>query len=226
MEKKRIPTRMPSPAEQFIAKAIATNIFTFHVLGCLSRDGRCLPYQFDLQKISSGDMLNALTLAWVEVIDKHFRKSGGYAFDAIYSPPSDALVLGALVSTLDWKRPGPHRTFWSGDGRSLPIMGNPVKPGDRVLVVATNIADLQEGRTAEFVKDLGGKLVGAIIPFDGQEKGVGRKLSPTRNFEQEHGVLVRAAATFADLICVVERSQARETLAELRKYRKEHCVAA
>ncbi len=224
----RRPVRMPSPVERFIEAMVRESVLTFDLFGYLE-SGRCSPYRFDLQKIGSGRVLSELISAWAEVVNEHFRKKGGnYRFDVLYGSPDEELVLGALAQTLDRVAPGFSSRFWSGDGINLPIMGSPIEQKNRVLVVATDIASLRKRQTAKLIRDLGGELVGVVVPFDGQEKEPGLELSAAQQFAWEYRVPVHAAATLDDLIRIMEeKSGTREVIpTQLREYRKRHCVTA
>ncbi len=241
----RRPVTAPSFAEQFVDYAL--KIDAIELKERELKSGRHSPYFFNSGKFCSGHSMKKISGAYARVIRDSFQKNGNFIFDLLYGPPYKGTMLVPAVSeALDTimsviSGHGPFlfcssRKEAKDHGEGGLLIGAPIRPGDRVLIVDDVITNGWTKREAvKFIEGQGGKPVGLVIAFDRQEKTydyefeVSQELSATQEFEQTYHIPVVAVATLNDLIKVLERQQRddeekKKVLEKIRAYQKTYGV--
>lgn len=236
-ERRPVRRRVLTFPEQFVKYALHIDAIELKERGL--RSGRLSPYFFNSGKFNSGASMKKLASEYARAIRDGFRQYGNFIFDILYGPPYKGTVLVPAVAmeleTLMSVSPG-HGPFRFCSSRKEKkehgerglFIGAPIRPGDHVLIVDDVITDGETKKEAvKLVEEQGGEVVGLVIAFDRQEKGVDSELSATQEFKRTYHVPVVAVATLNDLIKVLEKQQGgekKEVLVEIRAYQKKYGV--
>jgi len=239
----RRPVKAPSSAEQFVEHALIIDAIELKERELKS--GRHSPYFFNSGKFCSGHSMKKVSSAYARVIRDRFQKDGNFAFDILYGPPYKGTVLvPAVAVALDTMVPNlsgygsfrfcSSRKEAKDHGEGGLLIGAPIRPGDRVLIVDDVITDGWTKKEAvKFIEEQGGEPVGLAIAFDRQEKThdseleTSRELSAVQEFEQTYHIPVVAVATLNDLVKVLERQggeEKKKVLEKIRAYQKMYGV--
>lgn len=230
--------------KHFIRYALQIGALELVPEGRKLKSGRVSPYFFNSGLFDTGGKMESLVGGYVELISSAYAslREGLQPFDILYGPPYKGTLLVpaiAMVLTEAWYRQGEQDIrFCSsrkevkthGDGGLL--IGSPIKPGDKVLIVDDVITDGGTKREAvEFVRSFGGIPVGLAIAFDRQERGVDNDLSATQEFELEYGIPVHSIAGLSDLIDALKEMPEKTSdsnnsgiLEKILAYQKEYGV--
>ena len=198
-----------TPAKKFIKYALVIGALEFVPKGRQLENGRISPYFFNAGKFNSGKKIAELAAAYARVIAENLR--GGFAFDLLYGPPYKGTILvptiAMMLDTLGCADIPfcTSRKEFKGHGERGLLIGAPIAPRNGVLIIDDVITDGGTKREAvDFIHHYKGKPTGLVIAFDRQELGEKSDLSATQEFERDYGIPVRAIATLADLISVLE----------------------
>lgn len=230
-----------TPAEQFVRYALDIGALELVPEGRPLKSKRLSPYFFNSGLFDTGDRMVKISTAYGNAIRFHFRSAEGTRFELLYGPPYKGTILvPSIAMNLDQHllamctatRFCSSRKEAKEHGEGGTLIGSPIKPGDRVLIVDDVITDGGTKREAvEFIKQYGGELAGLVIAFDRQERGKGER-SAVQEFEKEYEVPVCAVATLADLISVLEKTPAEsgddnvgEMLDKVLAYQKRYGVS-
>ncbi len=222
------------PAEQFIRYALSIGAIELIPEGRALKSGRISPYFFNAGKFDSAHAMLRLASAYTVPL------GSGLGFNTLYGPPYKGTILVPAVAMylgLSSARNYDIRFCTSrkevkdhGEGGSL--IGAPIRPDDRVVIVDDVITDGGTKKEAvEFIRHSGGIPAGIVIAFDRQERGSG-ELSAVQEFEREYGIPVLPVATHADLISVLRQIPAEsgddemgEILEKILAYQKLYGIA-
>ncbi|MHB8860344.1 MAG: orotate phosphoribosyltransferase [Minisyncoccota bacterium] len=226
----RLQTAIP---EQFVRYALKIGAIELIPGGRPLKSGRLSPYFFNSGKFDSAEAMLKLGSAYVVPL------SNNMTFDSLYGPPYKGTILAPAVAMylgLSSSRNYGVRFCTSrkevkdhGEGGSL--IGAPINPGDRVVIIDDVITDgATKHEALEFIRARGGVPVGLVIALDRQERGLG-ELSAVQEFERDYGVPVRSVATLADLISVLRQIPAEsgddetgEMLEQILAYQQQYGI--
>ena len=194
-----------------------------------TKSGRLSPYFFNSGAFSMGESLDKLLLAYAEALYPYLYTQDlpvtfGPAYKGTFLVPALALILWREYDMrVDFAS---HRKETKDHGEGGTLIGAPLQ-GRRVFIVDDVISDGASKREAvEFIRSMGGILVGCIIAFDRKERGEDTHLSAAEQFEQEYRVPLIAVATADDLISVLrEDDHHPEIFAALVAYQQQYGVA-
>ncbi|MBI4121290.1 MAG: orotate phosphoribosyltransferase [Parcubacteria group bacterium] len=192
-------------AKGFVAYSLSQGAIEIIPGGRRLVSGRMSPYYFHSGFFNMGSSLWELGKACAAIAkDMHF--------DVIFGPPAKGIPIAVATAMMLHHEHGINvghafnREKEKDHGDEGLIVGFPLK-GKRICLIDNVIST---GKTFNTVADLiakeGGVLSSAIVVFDRQERVTDEKgsASAIRAFEDAHKIPVRAAATLADLIAVLE----------------------
>ena len=208
-----------NPAFEFVRYALS--IGALELVPNLRRlkSGRLSPYFFNSGLFCTGSTITMLAKAYVGAIWKDFSP------DVIFGPSYKGSAIAVAVvqchgGDVEYAY---NRKEAKDHGEGGIIIGASLKGKKVVLVddVMTSGGSLAEA--VDIVRTAGGNPIGCAIAFDRQECGRDSKFSAVQDFESRYDIPVLAAATFADLIGVVQASDNDISfiLPQLLEYKKE-----
>jgi orotate phosphoribosyltransferase len=200
-------------AAAFVKYALRTGALELILEGRPLKSGRISPYFFNSGLFNTGEAIDQLSAAYSDVVTEKFGELNGEpVFDVLYGPPYKGTILVPVIASAQNTfgfgniRFCTSRKEAKGHGEGGLMIGSPIKPGDRVLIIDDVITDGGTKRDAvELITSEGGIPMGLVIAFDRQERGSG-ELSAAQEFTRDFGIPVYAAATLADLINVLEHT--------------------
>jgi len=190
------------------------------------KSGRKSPYFFNLGSIDDGAGLAILGDAYANAIVSLGRELPDVLFGPAYKGIPIAVAAAVALRrdhgisvgvAFNRKEPKSH-----GEGGSL--IGHPLR--GRVLIVDDVMtAGTAVTEAASLVRNGGGNLVGVLVALDRQELVAPGQTAVTR-MAQELGAPVFAISTLRDVIAYLDsRGGYADSLAQIRTYQREHCVA-
>jgi orotate phosphoribosyltransferase len=190
------------------------------------KSGRKSPYFFNLGSIDDGAGLAILGDAYANAIVSLGRELPDVLFGPAYKGIPIAVAAAVALRrdhgisvgvAFNRKEPKSH-----GEGGSL--IGHPLR--GRVLIVDDVMtAGTAVTEAASLVRNGGGNLVGVLVALDRQELVAPGQTAVTR-MAQELGAPVFAISTLRDVIAYLDsRGGYTDSLAQIRTYQREHCVA-
>lgn len=221
-----------SIGETFIEFAIRTGAIELIPEGRKLRSGRLSPYFFNSGLFNTGNALRELAKHYVQEI-----KQANF-FPAVVFGPSykGSALASAIAMTLGNVGYAYNRKETKKHGEGGLIVGMPVD-GKKVLIVDDVITTGGSATEAfNIVVENGGTPIGCVIAFDRQERTDDGENSAAQEFEQRHGISVRAVATFANLISHLRKQKPtdmylgvpwRNWCEKMTEYRNEYgCVSS
>lgn len=215
-----------NPAETFVAYAIGIGALELLPQGRALKSGRFSYHFFNSGLFNTGDTLTNLAKAYAAAASEFTPEVVfGPAYKGIPLATALAQAIGGKIGySFNRKEEKDHGEGGIIVGASL--AGKNVLIVDDVMTTGTS-----SGEAVEIIRSKGGIPIGCAIAFDRQERSTEGVLSAVQQFEQTYGIPVRAAATLADLITLLERNQAEhpgdqvgEILEKILAYRKEYGV--
>ncbi len=210
----------------FIDLMVAQDVLRFGEFQLKS--GRRSPYFFNLGAIGDGPALAALGECYAEAIATH-----GLRADVLFGPAYKGIPI-AVAAAVACARRGTHlgvafnRKEAKGHGEGGVLVGSALAERRVLLVddVATAGTALLEA--ARLVAAAGGKLAGALIALDRQEKVTGGATA-VAELQYRLGVPVHSILNLGDVIGWVEREAARDDAraglaASIKAYRDRYCL--
>ncbi|MEK7143521.1 MAG: orotate phosphoribosyltransferase [Patescibacteria group bacterium] len=219
-----------SRAKEFVRYALSIGALELVPEGRKLKSGRISPYFFNSGLFNTGDSITELIKAYVSA-DTFFVEAEvvfGPAYKGIPLATAMAMAMSIKYKTRVGYAFNRKEEKKHGDGGTIvgcPLAGKKVLIIDDVMTTGTS-----SGEAVEIIRANGGTPIGCVIAFDRQECGKDGRLSAVQEFERNYGIPVRAAATLADLIDVVNNDGgyvSREKAAILEKilaYRKQYGV--
>ena len=188
------------------------------------KSGRQSPYFFNLGKISSGAAMRELGRAYAQAL-----AASGIDYDMLFGPAYKGipLVTTLAVALAEAGRDVPYaynRKEAKDHGEGGMLVG--AKPAGRVVIVDDVLTAGTALREAVgLLRSAGAQPVAAIIALDRQEKGASGR-SAVQEMEHDAGVRVIPLVTLKDVLAYLGQGRADEaTLAAMRAYQAQHCVA-
>jgi len=221
---------------EFIEFAIETDVIRFGSFQLKS--GRLSPYFFNAGLFNTGETLARIGKHYAAALEdaikggKFGSKDAG--FDVLFGPAYKGIPLVATTSIALYTNHGRsvgysfNRKVAKAYGEGGNIVGTPLQPGTRVLIVDDVItAGTAIRETVEIIKAHGAVLAGVLIALDRQERtGASTDsslstLSAIQQVELEFGVPVVSIVKLDSLISYLSSNQATsqqvDALAEYRK---------
>lgn len=215
------PTALKPYAASLISLALSHDILLFGSFTLKS--GRVSPYFYNAGLFHSGFLLTAIGSAFAAAIN-----DAGLEFDVLFGPAYKGIPLAA-VTTVELTRLDPakygelgytyNRKEKKDHGEGGTLVGAPLK-GKRVLILDDVITAGTAIREAvSIIQEAEGKLVGAAVNLDRQEKGKG-DLSAIQEVERDYGVPVVSVITMSDIIAYIRvKGSMGNELAGMEEYR-------
>lgn len=190
-----------TPAETFVRYA--------HIIGALEllkdgwtlKSGRLSHHFFNSGRFYSGNSIKNLANAYVAAgID--------FSPDVIFGPAYKGIPLATAVAMTMGGDIGYafNRKEAKDHGEGGIIVGAPLEGKKVLLIDDVMTTGTSSGEAVEIIRANGGIPIGCLIAFDRQEKGLTSDRSAVQEFETTYGIPVRAAATFSNLIGLLERT--------------------
>jgi orotate phosphoribosyltransferase len=208
--------------QEFLNFAISQNVLCFGKFTLKS--GRQSPYFFNAGLFNTGNALAQLGRFYAQAIC--------YAeieFDMLFGPAYKGIPLVATtaIALSDYHQQDiPYcfnRKEVKDHGEGGMVVGAPLQ--GRVLLIDDVItAGTAIREVVELIQAANAELVGVIIAFDRQERGL-TKLSAIEEVEEKYGIRVFSVANLSNLISFLERQpQKREILNTIQAYRQQYGV--
>ena len=215
------PTTLKPYAASLISLALSHDILLFGSFTLKS--GRVSPYFYNAGLFHSGFLLTAIGSAFAAAIAE-----SGLEFDVLFGPAYKGIPLAA-VAAVELTRLNPakygelgytyNRKEKKDHGEGGTIVGAPLK-GKRVLILDDVITAGTAIRGAvEIINEAEGKLVGAVVNLDRQERGKGAE-SAIQEVERDFGIPVVTVISMSDIIAYVRvKGGMEKELAGMEEYR-------
>lgn len=198
------PSTLKPYAASLISLALSHDILLFGSF--VLKSGRTSPYFYNAGLFHSGFLLSAIGSAFAAAISE-----SGLEFDVLFGPAYKGIPLAA-VATVELTRLNPakygevgytyNRKEKKDHGEGGTLVGAPLK-GKRVLILDDVITAGTAIREAvSIIQGEGGKLIGAAVNLDRQEKGKTEQ-SGIQEVERDYGVPVISVITMSDIIAYI-----------------------
>ncbi|HVT33981.1 MAG TPA: orotate phosphoribosyltransferase [Nevskiaceae bacterium] len=213
---------MQSYQSAFLSLALSSEVLRFGQFTLKS--GRQSPYFFNLGKISSGAAMRELGRAYAQAL-----AASGVEYDMLFGPAYKGipLVTTVAVALAEAGRDVPYaynRKEAKDHGEGGTLVGAPPK-GRVVIVDDVLTAGTALREAVALLRSAGAQPVAAIIALDRQEKGASGR-SAVQEMEQDSGVRVIPLVTLRDVLAYLGQGHVdAQTLAAMRAYQAQHCVA-
>ncbi len=190
------------------------------------KSGRKSPYFFNLGSIDDGAGLAMLGGAYAQSI----MASGQPVPDVIFGPAYKGIPIAVATVTALHRDHGSsvgvafNRKETKTHGEGGLLVGHPIR--GRVLIVDDVMtAGTAVTEAADIVRRAGGELTGVLVALDRQEAVAPGQTAVDRMAEML-GAPVFAIATLADVIAYLDsRGAYADSLAQIRAYQRDYCVA-
>ncbi|MFZ2167485.1 MAG: orotate phosphoribosyltransferase [Minisyncoccia bacterium] len=213
-----------TPAEQFVEYALKIGALELVPEGRKLKSGRISPYFFNSGLFNTGETISKLAEAYFAAMYNPFL------LDVIFGPAYKGIPLAVAVAQIIGGDVGYafNRKEAKDHGEGGIIVGASIRGNNVVIVDDVMTTGTSSGEAVEIIRANGGTPIGCIIAFDRLERGKETDLSAVQEFQRNYGIPVRAAATLADLISVLEKSEKASdavALGMILKYRDEYGVS-
>lgn len=216
-----------TPAKKFILYALSIGALELIPEGRPLKSGRISPYFFNSGLFNTGDAIGNLAKAYSAASDN-------FIFDVIYGPAYKGIPLAVAVAMEIGGSVGYafNRKEAKDHGEGGIIVGSSLKERKVLLVDDVMTTGTSSGEGVEIIMANGGNPVGCVIAFDRQERGKETEFSAVQEFQEKYKLPVYAAATLADLICMLKDavgglfsgSEIDEILEKILAYQKQYGV--
>lgn len=223
-----------TPAESFVRYALGIGAIELVPEGRVLKSGRISPYFFNSGLFNTGTSVDHLAHAYASALDAPF----GVDVEVIFGPAYKGIPL-SVATAMKWADLSGHDVSYAFNrkeakdhGEKGIIVGAPLA-GKKVLIIDDVMTTgTSSGEAVEIIKANDGIPIGCVIAFDRQERGKESALSAVQEFQKNYEIPVHAAATFADLILVLENTPAEsgddnvgEMLDKILAYRQQYGVS-
>jgi len=221
---------------EFLKAAIDGGVLKFGSFELKSK--RMSPYFFNAGDFYSGDLVEAIAIAYAKAIIESSASSSSFEFDILFGPAYKGIPLAAVtagkLAFLDKKKYG--KILYSFDrkeakdhGEGGNIVGAPLK-GKRVLIVDDVVtAGTAKREAIQKIQKEGGIVAGILVALDRQEKlpapnGDDNTPMPSAigELKKEFGIPILSILTLDDIIGGLKGSISAEDTGRLEEYKSKY----
>ncbi len=230
-------TKSTEAGRKFVEYALSIGALELLPNGRPLKSGRISPYFFNSGLFNTGQSIGHLAQAYAAAIIEADGEEQAPP-EVIYGPPYKGIPLAVMVAAVLSGKAERYRDIaWAFSRKETK------DHGEGGLLVGANLKELRvviaddvmtdgatKGEAVKFIEEQGGFPIACVIAFDRQERGndVNDPRAAAQVFAEKYGIPVLAAATFDDLIQVLEEGPAvplgAETLPLILRYRDEYGV--
>lgn len=205
---------MRDATKKFVTKALEIGAIELFPGGLKLKSRRMSPYFFNSALFNTGKNLQMLIEAYAEtVMEMCVDTCGGIVKEGaivVYGPAYKGIPLSVAVSLMLWMKYtinlgyAFNRKEAKDHGEGGIIVGSSIKNKNVLIIDDVMTTGTSSGEAVEIVRANGGIPIGCVIAFDRQERGTETNISAVQEFQNKYGIPVRATATLADLIDVLQ----------------------
>lgn len=215
--------------QQYVSVLLQSGALRFGTF--LTKSGRSSPYFFDSGALSTGTYLPTVG----ELYAKEIHALFGRTFDSLFGPAYKGITLAAATAMALARLQGREIPFRfnrkeaKDHGEGGAIVGQPVRPGERVIIiedVITGGTSLRE--SIPLLSRCGASVVGVMVGVDREETGSGTE-GARQEVESKFGVRVGAIVGVHDIVSYLagqdidgKRWIDEATLVSIQTYQREY----
>lgn len=215
-----------TPGIEFVRYSLVMGAIEFIPEGRELKSGRISPYFFNSGLFNTGRSIDCLAEAYANALETPFGNQVEVVFGPAYKgiPLSVAVAMKIADSSERDVAYAFNRKEEKTHGDKGIIVGAPLYGRNVLIVDDVMTTGTSSGEAVETIRESGGIPIGCVISFDRQERGNDSRLSAVQEFEENYGIPVRAVATFADLIHVMQTYN-YQLLSKVLAYREKYGVS-